>query len=99
MSSPWACESSQASGLIRATTSLHQRHSKEGSELVWDLHRSSGQRPILNPLSQARDGTHVLMDASQVGYCCTTTGTPTLGSKQGLTVALCPNRQLPLLDS
>ena len=33
---------------------------------VCDLQHSSGQRRILNPLSKASDGTHVLMDASRV---------------------------------
>ena len=33
---------------------------------VCDLHRSSWQRRILNPLSKARDRACVLMDASQV---------------------------------
>ena len=31
-----------------------------------DLHHSSRQCRILNPLIEARDRTHVLMDASQV---------------------------------
>ena len=35
---------------------------------VCDLHHSSGQRQILNPLSKARDRTHILMDTSQVHY-------------------------------
>ena len=35
---------------------------------VCDLHRSSEQRLILNPLSEARDGTCVPMDPSQVRY-------------------------------
>ena len=30
--------------------------------LVCDLHHSSWQHPILNPLSEARDRTHNLMD-------------------------------------
>ena len=34
--------------------------------LVCDLHHSSWQCRILNPLSKARDGTHVLMDASWI---------------------------------
>ena len=34
---------------------------------VCDLHHSSQQHQILNPLSEARDQTHVLMDASQDG--------------------------------
>ena len=29
---------------------------------VYDLYHSSGQRQILNPLSEARDQTHILMD-------------------------------------
>ena len=43
---------------------------------VCDLHHSSWQCRILNPLSEARDRTHVLMDTSQVHYGCTTVGTP-----------------------
>ena len=34
--------------------------------LIWDLHHSSQQCQILNPLSEARDRTCVLMDTSQV---------------------------------
>ena len=33
---------------------------------ICDIHCSSSQRQILNPLSEARDRTHVLMDTSQV---------------------------------
>ena len=33
---------------------------------ICDLHHSSQQRRILNPLSRAGDGTHILMDTSQV---------------------------------
>ena len=43
---------------------------------ICDLHHSSRQHWILNPLSKARDRTHVLMDPSQVHYCWVTTGTP-----------------------
>ena len=35
---------------------------------ICDLHRSSQQHQILNPLSEARDGICVLMDASRVRY-------------------------------
>ena len=33
---------------------------------VYDPHHRSQQRQILNPLREARDRTHILMDASQV---------------------------------
>ena len=36
--------------------------------LVFDLHHSSQQHQILNPPSEARNRTHILMDASQVHY-------------------------------
>ena len=39
------------------------------SSHVCNLHHSSQQCQILNPLNRARDGTHVLMGASQLRYC------------------------------
>ena len=58
---------SQARGRIRAAAaSLHHSHSNARSELICDLHHSSQQRWILNPLSEARDQTRILMDPSQV---------------------------------
>ena len=36
---------------------------------VCELHHSSQQRWILNPLSKARDRTHILMDTSRIHYC------------------------------
>ena len=33
---------------------------------ICDLHHSSEQCQVLNPLSEARDRTHILMDTSQV---------------------------------
>jgi len=33
---------------------------------ICNLHHSSWRRRILNPLSEARDQTYVLMDASQI---------------------------------
>ena len=43
---------------------------------VWDLHHSSWQHCSLNPLSKARDQSHILMDTSRICFCCTTMGTP-----------------------
>jgi len=53
---------SQARGRIRATAA--------------SLHHSSRQHQILNPLSEVRDQSCILMDASQICFLCTTTGTP-----------------------
>ena len=47
-----------------------------GPSCMCNLHHSSGQCWILNPLTRARDQTQILMDTSQVRYCWTTTGTP-----------------------
>ena len=44
---------------------------------VCDLHYSSQQHWILNPLSKARDGSCILMDTSWIRFCCTTMGNPT----------------------
>ena len=45
---------------------LYHSHSNAGSELSCDLHHSSQQCRILNPLRKARDQTLILMDTSQV---------------------------------
>ena len=47
---------------------------------VCDLHHSSRQQWIFNPLIEARDQTSILMDASQICFCFTTMGTPKLCS-------------------
>ena len=43
---------------------------------ICDLHHSSWQRQIFDPLSKARDQTCVLMDTRQVPFCYITVGTP-----------------------
>ena len=61
---------SQARGQIRAvkpayvaaTAMWHLRR-------ICNLHRSSQQRRILNPLSEARDQTCIPMDNSQIRFC------------------------------
>ena len=45
---------------------------------VSDLHHSSWQRQIVNPLSKARGWTRVLMNTSWFCYCWAMTGTPPL---------------------
>ena len=42
---------------------------------VCDLHHSSQQCWIPDPLSEARDRTHILMDTSRILFHCVTTGT------------------------
>ena len=41
-----------------------------------DLHHTSWQCHILNPLSEARDWTCILMDTNRVHFCWARTGTP-----------------------
>ena len=43
---------------------------------ICDLHHSSKQRWILNPLTEARDRTRNLMVPSLIRFHCATTGTP-----------------------
>ena len=44
---------------------------------VCDLHHSSRQCQIINPLCEARDQTHNLMVTSWIRFCCTTRETST----------------------
>ena len=43
---------------------------------VCDLNHSSGQHQIPDPLSEARDRTHILITTSGIRFCWATTGTP-----------------------
>ena len=43
---------------------------------IWNLHHSSRQRRILNPLNEARDQTRNLIVPSQIHFSCATTETP-----------------------
>ena len=56
---------------------------------ICDLFHSSRQHRILNPPSEARDRTHILMDASQVCYCWATMGTPVFFGEMSIYV-FCP---------
>ena len=76
---PEAYGSSQARGLIGATAAgLRHSHSNSGSSHTCDLHHSSRQHQILNPLSEARDRTRSIMIPSQTRFCFVTLGTPTV---------------------
>ena len=57
----------QARGLVRAVAAgLPHSHTMQDLNHVFDLHHSSQHCRILNPLSKARDGICILMDASQI---------------------------------
>jgi len=72
---PTAYRVSQARGPIRATAYTTATATQDPSHIC-DLHHSSQQCQILNPLSKARDPTRNLMVPSQIHFCCATTGTP-----------------------
>ena len=59
---------SQAQGQIRATA-------MQDLSQICNLHHSSGQHQILNPLSEARDQTHNPIVTSQIHFRCATMGT------------------------
>ena len=79
MATPTAYGSSQAWGRIRATAAgLTTATATRDPSHFCNLHCSSPQCWIPDPLIEARDQTHILMDRSWVGSCCSTTGTPYL---------------------
>ena len=51
-----------------------------GPNHVCDLHHSSWQRRILNPLIEARDQTRNFMVPSRIRFHCAKKGTPTIVS-------------------
>ena len=55
---------------------------------ICDLHHSSQQCQILNPLSEARDWTCILMDTSQICFYWAMMGTPLLSFS--ISELLCP---------
>ena len=74
---PTAYGGSQARGLIEATAAAYTTATAiPHPSRVCNLHHSSRQRQILNPLSEARDRTCNLMVPSQIHFRRTTTGTP-----------------------
>ena len=66
---PSACGSAQVRGQVRATAaSLHHSHSNMGSKPGPQPMPQLTATQILNPLSKAKDRTHILMDSSRVYY-------------------------------
>ena len=76
---PAAYGGSQARGQIRVNSGWptpQPQQRRINSSCVWDLHHSSGQHQILNPLSEVRDRTCVVMVSSRIRFHCAMTGTP-----------------------
>ena len=57
---------------------------KQNLSRVCDLHHSSWECRIPNPLSEARDGTRILMDTSLILFCCATMATPAVITRVSL---------------
>ena len=72
--SPAAYGSSRARAQIGAIAYTRATAMPDPSH-IYDVHPSSWQRWILNPMSEARDQTHVLMETSQACYWGATMGT------------------------
>ena len=78
---PSAYGSSQARGWVGATATavgLHHSTATWHPSRICDLQHSSWQCQILNPLSEARDWTCILVDASQIRFRWAMMGTPLL---------------------
>ena len=71
MAAPAAYGGSQAKGPIGAVDAGPYTTATAMPDLscICDLHHSSWQHQILNPLNRARDQTSILMDTSWVCYC------------------------------
>ena len=71
MEVPWLGVESELQLLANATVTATPDLSR-----LFDLHHSSRQRQILSPLSESRDQTCILVDASQICFHWAMTGTP-----------------------
>ena len=62
--------------IIAIAASLTTATAMQDPSLACDLHHSSWQHQILNPQSEARDQTCILMVTSRIRFHCITAGTP-----------------------
>ena len=86
---PEAYGSSQAKGPSELQLLAYATATPDPSR-VCDLHHSSWQPQILNPLSEARGRTCVLMDTGPIHFCYTMTGTPGRNFRMKWNVKLTP---------
>ena len=69
--------SSQARGQIGAVAMAYTTATTtQDPSCICNIHQSSWKHRILDPLSEARDRTHILMDTSWVHVPCAIKGTP-----------------------
>ena len=64
-----------------------------GPSLACNLPHSSQQHQIFNPLSEAGDQTHILMEASWIHFRCATMGLPTSEFKDSTVIGIQENSQ------
>ena len=75
----WGYGGSQVRGWIRATTVTYTTATATPNPSHFsDLHHSSEQCWIYNPLGEARDPTCILINTSPICFCCTTREAPIL---------------------
>ena len=77
---PTAYGGSQARGQMGAAAAgLHHSHSSKRSVSA----PTPQLTEILNPLSETRDRTRILVDPSRIRFCCAMMGTPLMASLCG----------------
>ena len=69
-------ECSQARGQVRPLPAYATAIATPDLSRIFDLHHSSRQCWISDPLGKTRDWTRILMDTNQIHFHCATMGTP-----------------------
>ena len=65
---------------------------------ICNLHHSSWQHWIPDPLGEARDWTHILVDTSRVHFCCATVEIPLQATSDCLYLRKCTFRLVFILE-